>query len=105
MQAGQSWLDYALKSLHQRMVYIAFFWGSWDYDSSSCVFPLKYMVDNITPERSSVDFIIVMVHCLCDHKSSFPSLLLVYVVSVEKQKHICKQIFCNVDREVEKRET
>lgn len=51
------------------------------------------MVDNITPERSSVDFIIVMLHCLCDHKSSFPSLLLVYVVSVEKQNTSVNKYF------------
>lgn len=50
-----------------------------------CEFPLECMVDTITPERAAVDFIVVMVHCLCDHRTSFPSLLLVCVVSVEKQ--------------------
>lgn len=51
------------------------------------------MVDNIAPERSPVGFIIVMVHYLCDHKSSFPSLLLVYVVSVEEQNTSVNKYF------------
>jgi len=60
------------------------------------------VVDSITPERSSVDFIIVTLRCWCDHESSFPSLLSGFSWET---KHIYKQLFCNGDRKEEKRGT
>lgn len=92
----QSWLDYAWRSFSQKMFYSVLFWEAemeiWFVMCSvwgSCELAERYHHS----WKVTVDCVVVMVHCWCDHRSSFPSLPLGYVFAAEKQNTSVNKYF------------
>lgn len=95
----QSWLDYAWRSLHQKMFYSALFWGSWDGNLVCHVLCVRFLwtgweIPSFLKGHCGL--------CYCNgallmwSQIQLPFFALGLWVYSSETKHICEQIFCNV---------